>query len=214
MSNTFLWFWHICTCRIDVQVLVLHVFHPHPQVLSVYSLCYLTTGKTLFWLEQQSMQFDCQLIPVTAFNSMSIFPVTLSSSLRVFLHCHFALLKVTWLFIASLPCLCLSQCANEKHGNRLTQIASQKDGDNRRLFFTKTSGSKSKFGTSAPFSFVSLGLGMTDPLHSRPHTKGRIESTRHGWIHWRILSNVSKVHEEVFFSNCIFNILFPVKHLN
>lgn len=48
----------------------------------------------------------------------------------------------------------------------------------------------SKFGATAPFSFVCLGLGMTDPLHGRPHTIGLAESIRRQRLLTGIFSNV------------------------
>lgn len=68
----------------------------------------------------------------------------------------------------------------------------------------------SKFGATAPFSFVCLGLGMTDPLHGRPHTIGLAESIRRQRLLTGIFSNVLLAHKVVLMSDSIFHVPFPI----
>ncbi|MED6257172.1 hypothetical protein ATANTOWER_013615 [Ataeniobius toweri] len=71
----------------------------------------------------------------------------------------------------------------------------------------------SKFGATAPFSFVSLGLGMTDPLYGRPYTIGLAESIRRQRLQTGIFCNVLLAHKVVLMLNSIFHVPFPIKHL-
>lgn len=88
-----------------------------------------------YYLDNSSIRFDCQPIPVTPVSSTNEVPVTLMHSLRIFYMTIGTQLRVICLVITFLTHLHLSRGENEKHDSWISLILGQKERNNRRFFF-------------------------------------------------------------------------------